>query len=105
MLLLLGKDAQSSLWSSSSRALTLLELSGGALFWVAEALSTVCRRKRTSTHSLNLLGHSLVVAEDAGEAREWQEPRSFTVPRSGALAWASLLMSQHSGSSLVRKVS
>lgn len=56
------------------------------------------------THSLSLPGPSLGAAE-AGSGVLGQEPPLSTVPLEGVLDFASLLTSQHSGSSLVRKVS
>ena len=70
----------------------------------AEAVRTVCRRISTRTHSLSLLGHSLV-AEEAGGDVLGQGPPLSTRPAEGLRGVASLLTSQHSGSSLVRKVS
>lgn len=69
-------------------------------FCATEAVRTVWRRMRTSTHSLSRPGHSLV-AEDTVRDALVQEALPSTVP----LDCTSLLMSQHSGSSLVRKVS
>lgn len=73
-------------------------------FCAAEAVSTVWRRMRTSTHSFSLPGHSLV-AEDTVSDVLGQESLLSTVPLGLGVDCSSLLMSQHSGSSLVRKVS
>jgi hypothetical protein len=73
-------------------------------FCAAEAVSTVWRRMRTSTHSFSRPGHSLV-AEDTVSDVLGQESLLSTVPLGLGAVCSSLLMSQHSGSSLVRKVS
>lgn len=73
-------------------------------FCAAEAVSTVWRRMRTSTHSFSRPGHSLV-AEDTVSDVLGQESLLSTVPLGLGADCSSLLMSQHSGSSLVRKVS
>ena len=70
----------------------------------AEAVRTVWRSISTRTHSLSLLGPSLGADEAESDVRG-QAPPLSTAPLEGLLGFASLLTSQHSGSSLVRKVS
>ena len=89
-------ERSSSVWTPPTpRAVTLC---------ATEAVRTVWRSISTRTHSLSLLGPSLGADEAESDVRG-QAPPLSAAPLEGLLGFASLLTSQHSGSSLVRKVS